>query len=182
MLISMIISLVCLQRLIELRVAKRNEKWMIKQGAFEVGASHYPYMIAMHISFFLVLLIEVFFLDRDLSPWWQPLTFLFLLTQAARFWCLLSLGRFWNTKIIVLPNAEVIQKGPYKFIRHPNYFIVTVEILILPLLFQAYFTAILFSLLNVAMLSVRIPSEERALASVTNYQETFLDSQLNEHP
>jgi len=180
MLIIMIISIVCLQRLVELVVAKRNEKWMLNQGAFEVGASHYPYMIAMHVSFFLVLIIEVSFFDRGLSPWWQPLTFLFLLTQAARLWCLLSLGRFWNTKIIVLPDAEVIHKGPYKLIRHPNYFIVTLEILLLPLLFQAYFTAILFSLLNVAILSIRIPLEERALAATTNYRQVFIDSQITD--
>ena len=80
-----------------------------------------------------------------------------------RIWCLTSLGKFWNTKIIVLPVLDVVIKGPYKFIRHPNYLIVTIELLVLPLLFSAYFTAIVFSLLNVWMLSVRIPAEEKAL-------------------
>ena len=90
-----------------------------------------------------------------------------------RIWCLTSLGKFWNTKIIILPGADVVIKGPYKFIRHPNYLIVTTELLVLPLLFSAYFTAIVFSILNIWMLSVRIPTEERALKEVTNYKEEF---------
>ncbi|MEW9501018.1 isoprenylcysteine carboxyl methyltransferase family protein [Jeotgalibacillus marinus] len=174
MLFLFIIAMVCVQRLIELWIAKRNEKWMLDKGAVEAGSSHYPFMIALHASFFLSLLVEVILFDRAISPSWQSLITLFLLTQAARIWCLLSLGRFWNTKILVLPRAEVVKKGPYKFIRHPNYLIVTMEILLLPLLFQAYFTAIVFSLLNVAMLSVRIPEEEKALMKVTNYNEIFL--------
>lgn len=166
-------SIVVLQRLIELFVARRNEKWMRSQGAFEAGAAHYPIMVTMHIAFFVSFLLEVVVLGRTLSPIWIVLLGIFLLTQAARIWCLLSLGKFWNTKIIILPGAAVVRRGPYRWIRHPNYLIVTIELLVLPLLFGAYFTAILYSLLNIWMLSVRIPAEEKALKEVTNYRETF---------
>lgn len=173
MLFSIIISIVILQRLIELFVAKRNEKWMLGQGAFEAGAAHYPIMVTMHIAFFVSFLLEVVVLERVLSPFWILLLGIFLLTQTARIWCLLSLGKFWNTKIIILPGADVVRRGPYRWLRHPNYLIVSMELLVLPLLFGAYFTAILYSLLNVWMLSVRIPAEEKALKEATNYRETF---------
>lgn len=173
MLFSIVISIVILQRLIELLIARRNEKWMLSQGAFEVGASHYPIMVAMHVTFFVSLLLEVMIFERALSPIWIALLGVFLLAQAARIWCLLSLGKFWNTKIIILPGADVIRRGPYKWLRHPNYLIVTIELLVLPLLFGAYSTAFLYTLLNVWMLSVRIPAEEKALKEATNYRKTF---------
>jgi len=173
MLFSIVISIVILQRLIELFIARRNEKWMLDQGAFEAGADHYPIMVTMHVTFFVSFLLEVVVLGRTLSSIWMVLLCIFLLTQAARIWCLRSLGKFWNTKIIILSGADVVRRGPYRWVRHPNYLIVTIELLVLPLLFGAYFTAILFSLLNVWMLSVRIPAEEKALKEATNYRETF---------
>lgn len=173
MLFSIMLAIVIIQRLVELFIAKRNEKWMRSQGAFEVGATHYPIMVAMHSTFFLSMLLEVIVLDRSFSPLWFPLLVGFLLAQIGRIWCLRSLGKFWNTKIIILPGADVVQKGPYRFIRHPNYVIVSIELLILPLIFNAYFTAILFSILNAWMLSVRIPAEEKALKEATDYSERF---------
>lgn len=173
MLFAIVISIVILQRLVELVVAKRNEQWMRSQGAFEVGAAHYPIMVTMHIAFFISLLAEVILLDRSLSSMWIILLVIFLTAQVARIWCLTSLGKFWNTKIIILPGADVVQKGPYKWVRHPNYVIVTTELLVLPLMFGAYLTAIIFTLLNVWMLSVRIPAEEKALKDATNYREKF---------
>lgn len=173
MLFLIIISIVIIQRLIELFVAKRNEKWMLSQGAFEAGAAHYPVMVAMHITFFASLLIEVTVFDRPLSPIWLLFLIVFILAQAFRVWCLYSLGKFWNTKIIILPGANVIQKGPYRFIRHPNYVVVAIELLVLPLLFSAYFTAVIFTLLNIGMLSIRIPVEEKALNEVTDYEQKF---------
>lgn len=168
-----IMTFVILQRLIEVLVAKRNEKIMLSKGAYEVGASHYPFMIALHVSFFLCLFIEVMVFHRALSPFFLYLFILFLFVQGLRIWCLASLGTFWNTKIIILPGANVVKKGPYVFFRHPNYLVVCMEIVLIPLMFQAYFTAICFSLLNLAMLSVRIPIEERALIEATNYTEEF---------
>lgn len=173
MLFVIVLSVVIVQRLVELIIANRNEKWIRSQGAFEVGADHYPVMVLMHAGFFVTLLLEVTALDRPLSPIWEILLVIFLLAQVMRVWCLISLGKFWNTKILVLPGADVVKKGPYRWIRHPNYLIVTVEILTLPLLFGAYFTAILFTVLNFWMLSVRIPAEENALKELTNYKEKF---------
>lgn len=167
------VAIVILQRIIEVIIAKRNERKMLAAGAFEAGASHYPFMIALHVSFFLSLLTEVLLLNRTISPIFFLLFLAFLLVQGLRVWCLASLGAFWNTKIIILPGANVVKKGPYLFIRHPNYLVVSIEILLLPLMFQAYFTAICFTLLNFAMLAVRIPAEEKALLEATNYSEKF---------
>ncbi len=173
MIFYIIIVIVILQRLTEVFVARRNEKWMRSQGAYEVGGSHYPYMIALHVSFFLFLLVEVGTSSNSLSPLFPLFFLLFLIVQALRLWCIQSLGPFWNTKILILPGAQVVKKGPYKFMRHPNYTIVCLEILLLPIMFQAYFTAFCFTLLNITMLSVRIPIEENALREATNYNTVF---------
>lgn len=173
MIFYIIIFLVITQRLTEVFIAKRNEKWMLSQGAYEIGASHYPYMLALHSSFFLFLIVEVMTSNNNLSPLFPLFFILFIAVQALRIWCLRSLGPFWNTKIIILPGAEVVKKGPYVFFRHPNYAVVCLEILLLPLMFQAYFTAFCFTLLNITMLSVRIPLEEKALRESTNYNHVF---------
>ena len=173
MLFYIIVFLVIAQRLIEVFIAKRNEKWMLSQGAYEVGASHYPYMIALHSSFFLFLIVEVLTNNSSLSPLFPLFFILFIAVQALRIWCLRSLGPFWNTNIIILPGAEVVKKGPYVYFRHPNYAVVCLEIVLLPLMFQAYFTAFCFTLLNITMLSVRIPIEEKALRETTNYNHVF---------
>lgn len=142
---------------------------MLAKGAYEVGATHYPYMILLHVSFFICLLIEVIYF-KSIGSLNYNLFVIFLLLQLLRVWCLVSLGSFWNTKIIILPGAEVVVKGPYSFMRHPNYFVVCMEIAVLPLMFQAYVTAICFTILNLIILSIRIPIEEKALKEVTNYR------------
>jgi methyltransferase len=164
---------IILQRLAELTIAKKNEQWMKSKGAIEVGKEHYPFMVLLHSAFFLVMLLEVIWFSKELSPLWPVLLTLFCLTQLLRVWSLTSLGKYWNTKIIVLPNTEIVKKGPYKFIRHPNYLIVVIEIILIPILFQAYWTAIIFSILNLWILSIRIPLEEKALLSETDYDEKF---------
>lgn len=169
MIFYFILILVIAQRLVELIIAKRNEKALLKKGAYEVGTAHYPFMILLHVSFFISLLIEVVYFNVIYTPIWA-LLILFLFVQLVRVWCLISLGQFWNTKIMILPGANVVTKGPYKYIRHPNYLVVCLEIAILPLLFQAYFTAICFTILNLLILFVRIPLEERALKEVTDYE------------
>ena len=164
----MLFAFLIIQRLTELVVAKRNERWMKAHGAYEVGRNHYKWIVTVHVSFFLSLLIEVQWFGAEPAVWW-PLPFIvFVLAQVMRFWALFSLGRFWNTKILVLPGAKVVEKGPYRFMRHPNYIIVATEILMIPLIFQAYMTALLFSALNAIVLSVRIPEEEKALQKNTN--------------
>lgn len=163
-----ILVFVIVQRLVELLIAKRNEKSMRAKGAYEVGASHYPFMILLHTSFFTSLIIEVIYFKFIVIPDFVLLAF-FGLLQLLRVWCLISLGTFWNTKIIILPGANVVAKGPYAYIRHPNYLVVCLEILVLPLMFQAYITAICFTILNFIILSVRIPIEENALKEATDY-------------
>ena len=169
MIFYFILAFVIIQRLVELVIAKKNEKSMRAKGAYEVGSSHYKYMILLHASFFVSFLVEVVFFKSVFTPYYGLLA-VFLLLQLLRVWCLISLGTFWNTKIIILPGANVVVKGPYKFIRHPNYLVVCLEIAVLPLMFQAYVTAITFTILNLIMLSVRIPIEEKSLKEVTNYE------------
>ncbi|WP_342432074.1 isoprenylcysteine carboxyl methyltransferase family protein [Neobacillus sp. FSL H8-0543] len=164
---------VVFQRAIELFVARKNEKWMKDQGALEFGSNHYQYMVFMHALFFVFFFIEKITINRDVPQFWPLLLSVFVFTQIMRFWVISSLGKYWNTKILVLPNVNVIRKGPYRFIKHPNYVVVTLELIVVPLLFGAYFTAILFTILNLLMLSVRIPAEEKALNELTEYEGSF---------
>lgn len=166
MVFAIIVVLIIVQRLVELVVAKRNEKMMLAKGAYEVGASHYPYMIMLHSSFFVSLIIEVLYGNALQTPHYLLLG-VFLFLQLVRVWCLMSLKSFWNTKILIIPGATLVKKGPYAFISHPNYVVVSLEILVLPMMFQAYFTAVCFTILNLIMLSVRIPVEEKALKEAT---------------
>ena len=173
MIFAIFIILIAIQRLVELYIAKQNEKQMKAGGAIEYGESHYKWMVLMHLSFFIVLIIEVVGLERDISGLWPIWLPLFLIAQSGRIWVIRSLGKHWNTKIIVVPDADVVIKGPYKFFKHPNYIIVATEILVISLLFNAYYTAIIFSLLNVWMMTVRIPLEEKALKEHTEYSTVF---------
>ncbi len=173
MLFSYLIGFVILQRVVELVLAKRNERQLKKNGAIEFGTGHYPWMVLLHTGFFSVLIIEVVAFQREVSSFWMLWLTIFVLAQMGRMWVISSLGEYWNTKIIVLPNAKVIAKGPYKYVRHPNYMIVATEILVISLLFNAFFTAVLFSLLNAWMMSIRIPEEERALRENTEYVTIF---------
>ena len=165
--------IVILQRLVELRLAKHNERWLLKHGGYEVGRKHYKYIVMLHVSFFLSLFIEVLFFEREMLSVWYVVFFLFLLVQLLRIWTMTSLGVYWNTKIIVVPGAKVVQKGPYKWLRHPNYLVVMLEIFLLPLIFQAYVTLFLFTVLNFVMLLYRIGVEEEALCKATNYDAVF---------
>lgn len=173
--------LIIFQRLAELIIAKRNERNMKQNGAIEFGKGHYPIIVIIHSLFFVGFFFEVVFFKQELSPIWPFMLTLFLFTQAGRLWVLFSLGAFWNTKILVLPQAPTVKKGPYRFIKHPNYLIVTLEFLIIPLLFQAYVTAVIFSVLNAFVLAaVRIPAEERALKLLTSYEEAYETVSRNE--
>lgn len=171
-----VFAFVIIQRLAELCIAARNERWMRSQGAVEAGSSHYKWMVSMHTAFFFSVLAEVFLRKTQPPSFFIALLVFFLLLQLLRIWCLSSLGKFWNTKILVVPGAFVKRKGPYRFMRHPNYAIVSAELLLFPSLFGAYMTAALFTALNCWMLAVRIPAEERALRTWTNYSAAFTDS------
>jgi methyltransferase len=169
--------LLIIQRLAEVKIAKKNEKTLRSKGAVEAGSSHYKWMVTMHASFFLFLFTEVMFFNAISPTWWMIPFVLFLIAQVIRVWAITSLGVFWNTKIILLPGAEVVAKGPYRFIRHPNYLVVTLELLVIPLIFGAYVTAFLFTILNILMLRVRITAEEKALMELTDYENRHGEKQ-----
>ena len=170
MIFALFYAFIVTQRVVELGIAKRNEQWILAKGAKEYGKGHYKYMVSLHVAFLTCFLLEVILLERTLSPFWPVILTLFIVTQSLRLWAIQSLGRYWNTKVLILPDASIVKAGPYKFLRHPNYTIVVLEILLIPLMFHAFYTAVLFTILNAWMLSVRIPLEERALADMTaNY-------------
>ncbi|WP_085994423.1 isoprenylcysteine carboxyl methyltransferase family protein [Oceanobacillus senegalensis] len=162
----LLLAFIILQRLVELLIARRNEQWMRERGGIEIGSEHYKWFFIVHSCFFISILLEVSLQTNSVSELNNYLFALFLLTQLARVWCIQSLGRFWNTKIIVLPNVALVKRGPYKYIKHPNYVIVGVELFVIPLLFGAYMTAVLFPLFHLILLKIRIPAEEKALKKV----------------
>ncbi|WP_318183696.1 isoprenylcysteine carboxyl methyltransferase family protein [Metabacillus idriensis] len=174
MIFYIFLVIIILQRLTELFIAKRNEAYMKTMGGEEYGQKHYPIIVAVHILFLFSLMIEVIVFNKEVSPLWLVILPIIAITQIIRYWAVFSLGSNWNTKIIIVPNLEVVSKGPYKFMRHPNYLVVAVEILFLPVLFQAYATAILFTVLNAAIMAIRIPAEEKALLQHTDYEELFM--------
>ena len=156
-----ILALVTLQRLVELRLADRNSSRLLAEGAVESSRGHYPFIVALHMLWLAALW------------WWAPgrsidipLLVLFALLQVGRVWVIATLGERWTTRIIVKPGAPLVRKGPYRFINHPNYLIVTLEIAVLPLVFGLWRIALLFSLLNAVILAIRIREENRALASL----------------
>lgn len=153
--------LVALQRLAELLVARRNTRRLLAQGAVEHGRGHYPLIVALHSAWLLGLPLAVA-PDR----WPDPLLLgLYALLQPLRVWTIRSLGGRWTTRIIVLPGAPPVRRGPYRWLRHPNYLIVAAEILLLPLAFGAWQLALIFTALNTIALHVRIRAEDRALAA-----------------
>lgn len=152
--------LVAAQRLGELVYARRNESRLRARGAVESGASHYPLFILLHGAWLLAVYLLI---PADRVPSW-PLLALFVLLQAARIWVVATLGPYWTTRVLSLPGAPLVRRGPYRWVRHPNYLIVTAEIAVLPLAFGAWWIAIVFSLANAMLLRHRIGVEERALA------------------
>ncbi len=153
-----------LQRLSELYIAKKNEKWLLAQGAVEYGQSHYPFIVALHTLFIVSIIIEYFFRGGPPISWLFLAIFIVILSF--KFWALSSLGKYWNTKIYRVPGVYPVKKGPYKFLTHPNYMEVVCEIAIIPLIFHLYYTAIIFTILNAIMLTVRITTENKVWAEV----------------
>ena len=157
----LILWFVTLQRLAELFLAERNRKRLLAKGATEHGRAHYPMIVAVHAAWLAAL--WWFAPGRPISV---SLLLFFLLLQAGRLWVLATLGERWTTRIIVLPDAPLVTGGPYRFVDHPNYVIVVLEIAVLPLVFGLWQIALIFSLLNAAVLTVRIRAESRALRSL----------------
>lgn len=157
------IAFFILQRLSELIIARRNEKWLLSQGAIQYGQSHYPFMIALHTLFIISIIAEYVFRVAPQIDW--LVLVLFILVLSFKFWALSSLGKYWNTKIYRIPGVYPVKKGPYKVLKHPNYMEVVCEIAIIPLVFHLYYTAIIFSVLNSIMLVVRIRTENEVWAA-----------------
>lgn len=161
---AVLIGLVALERLAELIVARRNERWSRSQGAIETGARHYPVMVVLHTGLLAGSLLEVGLASRPFIPalgW--PMLVLTVASQALRWWCIATLGKQWNTRILVVPGAKRIEGGPYRWFAHPNYVAVVVEGAALPLVHTAWITATTFTVINAGLMWVRIRAENRAL-------------------
>ena len=161
-----ILALVTAQRLGELVLARRNTRALKAQGAYEVAPGHYPLIVILHAAW----LIGLWWLAWN-RPLNLPLAALFLVIEALRVWTLMSIGPRWTTRIIILPGAPLVRRGPYRFIPHPNYAVVVGEIAALPLVFGLTAYAVVFSLLNASMLWLRIRTESAALGEVATPQE-----------
>jgi methyltransferase len=158
--IYIILVLVALQRLVEIAYAERNTRALLARGAVEIGRAHYPLIVLLHAAWLTAVVV---LLPPDATIHWWALT-IFVALQLARVWVIATLGPYWTTRIITLENAPLVRKGPYRFVRHPNYLVVAGEIAMLPLAFGEVGVAIVFTVLNAAMLAWRIRQEDRALA------------------
>jgi methyltransferase len=147
------------QRLTELYISKRNEKWLLSQGAVEYGREHYPYIVALHTLFIVSLIGEYYWTGGHLINY--IFLALFILLLVFKYWVLSSLGAYWNTRIYRVPGVVAVRKGPYKLFKHPNYVDVVLEIAIIPLVFHLYYTAVIFTILNAIVLTIRIKMENR---------------------
>lgn len=159
-----LIALIAVQRLWELQISKRNVKRIMARGGVEVGSGHYPWMVALHTAFLLSCLAEVWWLDRPWRPWAGLVSMLVLIgALGLRWWSLRTLDDRWTTRVIVVPGETLVSAGPYRWLRHPNYLAVVLEIAAIPMIHWCWLTAVLFSTANGALLLVRLSVEERAL-------------------
>lgn len=157
-----LLAFVTAQRIGELVLARRNTLRLLARGAVETGAGHYPFIVALHAAWLGGLWLLAW--DRPVNPW---LLAIFLGLQALRVWVIATLGERWTTRIITLPGAPLIRRGPYRFLSHPNYVVVAAEMFVLPMAFGLLGFALVFSALNTVMMTVRIGSETRALRLTT---------------
>ena len=154
----LILALVTLQRLGELWLSSRHTKDLLSQGAYEVGAAHYPLIVALHVWW--LALLWWLAPGRPIDGFWLAI---FVLLEIARLWVLRTLGQRWTTRIIVLPGAPLVTRGPYRFVHHPNYLVVIGEIAVLPLVFGLWPLALIFTILNAPLLLIRIREENKAV-------------------
>ncbi|MCU0304160.1 MAG: hypothetical protein MUC56_08900 [Thermoanaerobaculales bacterium] len=173
-LFTALVGLVAVMRLVELAVSRRNVRRLLARGAHEAGRSLYPRMVAVHASFLVACLAEVWLLGRPIIA---PLAFFSLgaLAGAAalRWWVMATLGERWSTRVMILPGAPPVTGGPFRRLRHPNYLAVIVELVALPMVHTAWLTAIVFSALNALVLRSRVRTEEGALAEHGDYLEVM---------
>ncbi len=164
---TILVALVAAERLAELVVSNRNAAWSFARGGRESGQGHYPFMVVLHSGFLVAMLVEAWWRRPVVSPAlaWTMLA-LVLASQALRWWCIATLGRRWNTRVIVVPGMAPVRSGPYRLIPHPNYVAVVVEGAALPLVHAAWVTALAFTVLNAGLLTVRILAENAALRTL----------------
>ena len=164
----LLVAAVALERVAELVVARRNLAWSKAQGGVEFGASHYPIMVVLHTGLLVGALVEVIGLHRPFVPalGWLMLAIV-VAAQGLRWWCITTLGQQWNTRVVVIPGAQRVAGGPYRFLPHPNYVAVIAEGVALPLVHTGWITALVFTVLNAALLRTRIRTENAALASLS---------------
>lgn len=155
-----ILVLVALQRLGELAWSRRNERRLRDAGAVEAGRRHYPLLVILHAGWLAAMLVLIP-PETPPDPW---LLAVYVGLQGLRLWTMASLGSYWTTRILTLPGAPLVRRGPYRWIRHPNYVVVAAEIAVLPLVFGAVGIALIFSAANLILLAIRIRAEDAALA------------------
>ncbi|HRE11373.1 MAG TPA: isoprenylcysteine carboxylmethyltransferase family protein [Ignavibacteria bacterium] len=168
MLFYILTGFVILQRLVELVIAKRNERVSLKAGGKVYDRKGYSVIVIMHVFFFISLIAEYLYFERTLNKYWIVFLVLFIAAQALRYWAIISLGSQWNTRIIIVPGLKLVKHGPFKYFRHPNYMAVITELAVLPLIFSCFYTAVIFSTLNLLLLKRRIEIEEKALDNLIN--------------
>ncbi len=164
---SLLIALVAIERVAELIVSNRHAAWAFARDGVEYGKGHYPSMVVLHSALLVGALLEAWLSGRDFISLlgWTMLA-LVALAQALRWWCILTLGNSWNTRVIVTPGVPLVTRGPYRWIPHPNYVAVVIEGFALPLVHTSWITAVIFTVLNAWLLTVRIRSENAALETV----------------
>lgn len=167
-LLILAVAVLSVQRLLELALARRNERKARARGAVERGKDHYPFIVGLHSLWLFSTLVEGLIRGPEPPSLWPVALGLFLLVQPLRYWAIFSLGPYWNTKILVVPGARPVARGPYRYVSHPNYVVVVVEVLTFPLVFGAWTTALVFTALNAAVLYVRIREENRALRELAD--------------
>jgi methyltransferase len=156
-----IVGLMIAERIAELFISERNRKALVARGGFEAGASHYPLMVGMHVLWIGAVTAWVVFAPSQINV---ALAVIYALVQVLRIWVMTTLGRYWTTRIITVPDAPLVARGPYRFLRHPNYVVVVIELAIMPLMFGAWHIAAAFTILNAIVLWIRISAENSALA------------------
>ena len=160
---AVILGLVAAERVVELVVSRRNAAWSFARGGREHGRGHFHAMIALHGLFLPACLLEAWLGGRSAPPWWPVALPAAIAAQVLRWWCIRTLGPRWNTRVITVPGLAPVHAGPYRVLRHPNYVAVVIEGVALPAIHGAWITAAAFTLLNAALLTVRIRVEEDAL-------------------
>lgn len=164
---TVVVALVALERLAELVVSKRNAAWSFARGGVETGQGHYPVMVVLHSGLLVAMLVEAYVVRPDVPlALAASMLVLVVASQALRWWCIATLGPRWNTRVIIVPGLPPVTGGPYRFFSHPNYVAVVVEGAALPLLHLSWITALVFTVANAALLTVRLRVEDAALATL----------------